>query len=398
MNCMRHSFRCMSGRLTTLSLVAVLVVAVPAVAQRGTADQSLQSRQSVLKQGHDARSADSGLDNLWHMLRSRDRNTPFATRNAPAVLAAFHDVVTGPRESTVQVLSDREQVALGVIVRADGYVLTKSSEVKEPVVCRLSDGSVYAARVVNRDRATDLAMLHIAAKGIAPITWADKETITPGHWVTSVGISRLPIAIGVVSTRTHRVRGGMLGIIPGEGIRGALIQHVVRGGGADKAGLLVGDTITQIDGATVRSPDQLIACLATIPPDQDVRVTILRGDQTRNITVRLGSGHENDEQAKLQEKLAGSLSDRRVGFAAVFEHDTVLQPAQCGGPLVDVDGNAVGINIARASRVASFALPADVVQDLVPKLMREATQPVSRKSSDNTLLKPVLPPSAGARN
>ena len=61
------------------------------------------------------------------------------------------------------------------------------------------------------------------------------------------------------------------------------------------------------------------------------------------------------------------LSGRRSGFPAL-QHDTVLHPDQCGGPLVNLDGKVVGINIARASRVASYAIPADVVVPLIQEL------------------------------
>ena len=37
----------------------------------------------------------------------------------------------------------------------------------------------------------------------------------------------------------------------------------------------------------------------------------------------------------------------------------------CGGPLVDTDGRAVGVNIARALRVTTYALPAGVVRDTI---------------------------------
>ena len=69
-----------------------------------------------------------------------------------------------------------------------------------------------------------------------------------------------------------------------------------------------------------------------------------------------------------QEDIGGRLSKRRTGFPLALQHDTVLQPNQCGGPLVDLDGQVVGINIARASRVASYALPAAVVKPVLEKL------------------------------
>ena len=66
--------------------------------------------------------------------------------------------------------------------------------------------------------------------------------------------------------------------------------------------------------------------------------------------------------------MGGALSLRNANFPAVLQHDTVLTPAMVGGPLVTLDGTAVGINIARAGRVESYALPADVVTALLPDL------------------------------
>jgi serine protease Do len=46
----------------------------------------------------------------------------------------------------------------------------------------------------------------------------------------------------------------------------------------------------------------------------------------------------------------------------------VLRPTDCGGPLVDLDGRVLGINIARAGRVETWALPGDVIKSLIKPL------------------------------
>jgi serine protease Do len=46
-----------------------------------------------------------------------------------------------------------------------------------------------------------------------------------------------------------------------------------------------------------------------------------------------------------------------------------LQAAQCGGPVVDLDGRAIGLNIARADRTASYAIPSATVRKLVAELL-----------------------------
>ena len=76
-------------------------------------------------------------------------------------------------------------------------------------------------------------------------------------------------------------------------------------------------------------------------------------------------------RSEFQNNLGGKLSVRRFGFPLAFQHDTVLRPADCGGPVVDLDGHVVGFNIARAGRTESYALPADAVQGVLKELMKE---------------------------
>ena len=67
-------------------------------------------------------------------------------------------------------------------------------------------------------------------------------------------------------------------------------------------------------------------------------------------------------------RLSGEVSQRAEGFEQAIEHDTVLQPWLCGGPLVNLDGKAIGLNIARASRVTTYALPARLVKQILDNL------------------------------
>jgi serine protease Do len=92
-------------------------------------------------------------------------------------------------------------------------------------------------------------------------------------------------------------------------------------------------------------------------------------------------------------KLGGQLSFRRGGFPNAFAHDTVLKPEQCGGPVVDLNGRAVGINIAREGRTESHAIPAQVIVGLITDLKsgRQFAAPANR-------LGPVDPPAVPLAN
>jgi len=62
------------------------------------------------------------------------------------------------------------------------------------------------------------------------------------------------------------------------------------------------------------------------------------------------------------------LSRRRKDFPMAFQHDSMLSSRTIGGPIVDLSGRIVGINIARDGRVSSLALPADLVREIVENL------------------------------
>ena len=68
-------------------------------------------------------------------------------------------------------------------------------------------------------------------------------------------------------------------------------------------------------------------------------------------------------------KAGGTISKRHNSFAIALTHDTVLQAAQCGGPVVDLDGRTIGLNIARADRTASYAIPAGTVRKVIEELL-----------------------------
>jgi S1-C subfamily serine protease len=101
-----------------------------------------------------------------------------------------------------------------------------------------------------------------------------------------------------------------------------------------------------------------------------VRLLVKRGDDVLDITATLSSSDAltGDSRQTFQNNQGGPLSERRSGFPSVLQHDTALLPNDCGGPIVDLDGKVVGINIARVGRVDSFALPVSAVLNVLDDL------------------------------
>ena len=69
--------------------------------------------------------------------------------------------------------------------------------------------------------------------------------------------------------------------------RGALVNSVVKGGPADKAGLKVGDVVTALNGQPVQHPDALGYRLATAGIGKTADLTVVNQNQKRTVTIKL---------------------------------------------------------------------------------------------------------------
>ncbi len=126
--------------------------------------------------------------------------------------------------------------------------------------------------------------------------------------------------------------------------------------------------IKAIDGAEMKSTDQIIAIIGRQNPGDEIKLLVQREKNVLELTAKLGSPPDD---ANPQDHWGGGpFSVRREGFPQVITHDTVIRPEQCGGPLIDTDGLVVGVNIARALRVTTYAVPAETVQKLVESLKK----------------------------
>ena len=64
--------------------------------------------------------------------------------------------------------------------------------------------------------------------------------------------------------------------------------------------------------------------------------------------------------------------------AVIMQHDSVVLPSDCGGPLVNLEGKLIGINIARAGRMESYSLPSEAIVPLLTDLKSGKLPPPKR--------------------
>jgi serine protease Do len=301
-------------------------------------------------------------------------------RSDPKFLRLFHDVVQQSSQSIVRIQCNGLETCLGVVGASDGWVLTKAHDLTGKITCELSDGRTFDANLVGVHQVHDLALLKIAAKQLKPITWSHSNEVRAGSWVASVGMSKVPVAVGVISVPTRKVHEAYLGIQVESRPDGLFVLKLVPKSPAGKAGVLPDDLILRVDGQRFTDTDAFSQYLAGHRPGDVITLTIRRGAKDRDIRATLERRDQGGgARADFQNRLGSELSNRRTGYAVILQHDSVLKPSDCGGPLVDLQGRVVGINISRAGRVESWAIPAEVAQPLIQELQSGRFAPLKAR-------------------
>jgi len=77
----------------------------------------------------------------------------------------------------------------GFVLREDGTILTNNHVIRgaSQIMVRLSDGREFPATVLGGDPETDVAVLRIDAKGLAPVRVIESGDVEVGDWVLALG-------------------------------------------------------------------------------------------------------------------------------------------------------------------------------------------------------------------
>ena len=298
----------------------------------------------------------------------------YVKRQSPLVLGSAAKGLGASWQSVVRITHDREQVALGTVVDSDGWIITKASQLPDlkSVTCVTHDLRKYPAEVVKLVPNLDLALLRIEQ---AELTSADWASAIPerGKFVATMDMKVTPSGLGVVSAGVQRIpyQKSVLGVLLVNGEEGARVDHVLVGSGGERAGLKENDTIYEVDGIAVQTHIAFKQAIRDAQGGDYVALKLKRGDKKLAIKAQL-MDLASELLYDTEMEVNGAVSARSSNFERVLSHDTAIRPNQCGGPLVNLDGQVVGINIARAGRVTSYALPYDIVQPVVSDLIRDA--------------------------
>lgn len=356
-----RSFQFRSFLLLTLSAAALWFTFTPTAVE---AQKRIESSRTAKNSTHRYRGILAR--------RMRDGIPNQIGKNHELVREAFDEIVESANPSVVSLMRGNRQVALGAIITSDGHILTKASEVKGAIECRIPGHGTVRVRKVSSDRKTDLAMLKVNLDGLTAVKWSKGQPPLLGSWVSiPSGRGEDPLVIGVISTRPHQVArdAPVLGVHIEDTDDGLVVTRVLPGGSAARSKMLRGDIILGLNDDDIANTNDLVDAVQRRRPTAKVRVRVLRDGKPLTLESQLGRATDisSAEQGLLAHE-GGPLSGRRSDFPRVFEHDCLVMPNQCGGPLIDVYGEAIGLNIARASRISSYALPKDVVVNALKRM------------------------------
>lgn len=298
-----------------------------------------------------------------------------------AVVAAFEAQRQVLQTSSAVMLDGRKEIGYGVVISADGHILSKASEVIDAKALAVTvDQTQYReVKVLAVDPSWDVALLKIEAGGLVPVVYAPTSEVPQGTWVVANGATTRTarrLLAGIVSAKTREIPasgGAALGVVLNGKSKLLEVDAVNEKSGAKEAGLQKGDVILAIEGKKLKKIEDIAEILKDRKAGSTVKMTYRRKGEEITVDVRLAArGEMFTDQMNRNDQMSGEYSPRRSGFPRVMQHDILGSKSVVGGPLLDLDGRCIGMNIARANRAESFAIPVEDLKELAGRLMKQA--------------------------
>jgi len=291
-------------------------------------------------------------------LMSKDLTaSPHVAKTASRVTVAIHGS-TADGESAVRILGT---------VLDDHHVATKLSEIVQyhALKCQFADGSTIAATLSKSNQTLDLAILKLVspyndgtALNAAGSGRRKSELFRSQLVVASTSLTNVS-AVGMIGRVTYDepAQPARFGATIEANADRLFITELSPNGSAVLAGLQVGDELSRVDGNAATSLTSVGDLLTARQPGDWISIDVLRA--MKQFSVRAQLQHDPGQQFEKTEFLdgrTGRVSRRRGGFRSILQHDIALEPDACGGPLFDIEGHLIAINIARRARESTLAI------------------------------------------
>lgn len=310
--------------------------------------------------------------------------------NGKTVLKTIEPVRERLQELSAVFFSGHDVMVYGIVLSPDGYIATKASELhahQNPVI-RIGAAKYSHFKEIGTDPATDIAVVKVDASNLSAPGPVSHEA-PMGMLVVSNGSttrSSRRAQLGTLSAAQRPIPNGDTAYMGVVFAAPCSIQEVVKDGPADKAGAMAGDEILAVDGAPVTTLEAIYPILSKKEIGEKVTLKVSRKGKKVSYAITLGSRRKalgEDTPQNSNDLISGGFSKRRDDFPMVLQHDTPSRYTLMGGPLLNLKGELIGMNIARVNRAENYALPISVVQESVKRILEKAQQQEKKPQEDS---------------
>ena len=274
------------------------------------------------------------------------------------------------RSSVVTILNGGIPIGFGTVVNDEGLAVVKATILPPQAQCRLPDGSIVDVNVIGVDKPFDVALIRLPRESVQPVNWTDRDEFPVGTIVAAVGAEQKIQVVGIVSVGIQnfnepgsydydlplRVKAQMPHIYGERSDKGGYELELV-GGLAKSAGLRPGDRLSSIAGIQIETAEDIKTSVRERLTGDVVPVVFVREGETMTVQVPLEA-----------EGLYSERTHRNEGFPIAFQYTQSVPNTACGSPLIDLNGNVIGITVGGPEDRAGWAIPRDAIR----KLMAEA--------------------------
>lgn len=312
-----------------------------------------------------------------------------------AFFAELEELQKSFEKSIVPLKDDNGRTIVhSTVIHEIGQLLTKASEIEDiENLTATVDEEDYPVTIMATDKESDLALIRIEAPNLVPVSWEISEPkvgqliLTPASRLLAGVItqpSREAPKLGFELNHTTEKPSAYLGVTFTAESDAPVIETVELESPADKIGLREGDEILEFEGSEVATIEALAKRLTKRSPGEKVSLLVKRGDKELTLKPILDlrpassagsfsrAASQRDGRLSSLSARGGKLSKRRNGFPSALYHDQPLKPSLTGTPLINLEGKVLGINIARAMRHRSLAIPTLEIDKIVIRLREKA--------------------------
>ncbi len=319
---------------------------------------------------------------LWSSLSQAQQLEGAFRTNGKETRQAFRVPQEAIQKSSGVLYEGRRHYGFASLIDQRGYFFAKLSEYqKRETTYLVHKTTIYKElEEVAEIPEWDLILLKVNGQDLPQVTWSSENT-EMGKWVVSNGATskrRRRIRVGIISAKTRPVYMKGEVVLPFSWNEDKEKESVFVADNLDEkldvihSDLKEGDQLLRVGEVIIKDTESLEEALLTKVSGDSMTLGMKRGAREFEIEVLLKPRKEvYPRSGTRNDAMSGRISERRSGFPLVLQHSIPMTNRSVGGPLCDLDGKCVGMNISAFSRSESYAIPAEKLLEIFNDILKE---------------------------